>query len=340
MKTVFITGVSGYIGGDLLSVLTVQYPDYNYRALVRSEKSSELIKAQFPAVEIVQSDLDNLETLRNEGAGADIIIPDASDHLDAAQAIVRGALEGHDEEHPVYYLHTSGTGILSFLDTENGVYGERRDKLYNDLEGVQEILSFPDHAFHRNVDKFVLGAGAEQLKVLKTAIVSPTTVYGRGRGVCSQRSRQIYEMSKYTLQTRKIPIIGRGLSIGGNIHVADVTSLFVLLFERAHRGDENNKLWGGEAYYIAANSEHCWGDVARLVGKVAVDEGFIPSAEVQSLDVDTARQLAGFETVSWGLNMRSRAKRAREYLGWEASGPSLQDEIPGIVREEWQRLQE
>lgn len=68
------TGVSGYIGGDLLSVLTVQYPDYNYRALVRSEKSSELIKAQFPAVEIVQSDLDNLETLRNEGAGADIII--------------------------------------------------------------------------------------------------------------------------------------------------------------------------------------------------------------------------------------------------------------------------
>lgn len=163
---------------------------------------------------------------------------------------------------------------------------------------------------------------------------------GRGRGVCSQRSRQIYEMSKYTLQTRKIPIIGRGLSIGGNIHVADVTSLFVLLFERAHRGDENNKLWGGEAYYIAANSEHCWGDVARLVGKVAVDEGFIPSAEVQSLDVDTARQLAGFEAVSWGLNMRSRAKRAREYLGWEASGPSLQDEIPGIVREEWQRLQE
>ena len=162
---------------------------------------------------------------------------------------------------------------------------------------------------------------------------------GRGRGVCSQRSRQIYEMSKYTLQTRKIPIIGRGLSIGGNIHVADVTSLFVLLFERAHRGDENNKLWGGEAYYIAANSEHCWGDVARLVGKVAVDEGFIPSAEVQSLDVDTARQLAGFEAVSWGLNMRSCAKRAWEYLGWEPSAPSLEDEIPEIVREEWQRLQ-
>lgn len=87
-------------------------------------------------------------------------------------------MEGHDEEHPVYLLHTSGTGILSFLDTENGVYGERRDKVYNDLGGVQEILSFPDHAFHRNVDKLVLGAGAEHLKALKAAIISPTTVYG------------------------------------------------------------------------------------------------------------------------------------------------------------------
>lgn len=162
---------------------------------------------------------------------------------------------------------------------------------------------------------------------------------GCGRGPCSQRSRQVYEMSKYTLQNRKIPIIGRGLSIGGNIHVADVTGLFVLLFERAHHGDKDARIWGGEAYYIAANDQHCWGDVAKLVGKTAVDEGFIPSAEVQSLDVKTARRLAGFEAVSWGLNMRSRAKRAREYLGWDASGPSLEDEIPGIVREEWQRLQ-
>jgi len=137
-------------------------------------------------------------------------------------------------------------------------------------------------------------------------------------------------MSKYTLQNRELPIIRRGHSIGGNIHVADVTSRFVL-FERAHHGDKDGKLWGGRAYYIAVTSEHCWGDVAKLVGKVAVDEGSILSAVEQSLDVETAHRLAGFEAVSWGLNMRSPAKRAREYLGWEASGPSLENEIPGIA---------
>lgn len=68
------TGVSGYIGGDLLSVLAVQYPDYQYRVLVRSEKSRELIKAQFLGIEIILADLDDLETLARESARADIII--------------------------------------------------------------------------------------------------------------------------------------------------------------------------------------------------------------------------------------------------------------------------
>lgn len=239
------------------------------------------------------------------------------------------------------------------------MYGERRGKIYDDLQGIQEILSFPDHAFHRNVDKFVLRAGEEHRNVLKTAIIAPTTVYGRwtdkntqcfesvpyltltpgrGRGPCSQRSRQVHEMSKFTLQLQKIPIIGRGLSIGGNIHIADVTGLFMLLFDRAAHGNKDDKIWGGEAYYLAENGEHCWGDIAKLVGKIAVEEGFIPSAEVQALDVESARRLAGFEAVSWGLNMRCRARRAREYLGWEPSAPFLEDEVPGIVKGEWQRL--
>lgn len=55
-------------------MLALQYPDYRYRALIRSEKSRKLVKARFPAVEIVHADLDDLETLRKESAGADIII--------------------------------------------------------------------------------------------------------------------------------------------------------------------------------------------------------------------------------------------------------------------------
>lgn len=104
---------------------------------------------------------------------------DAADHLGAAKAIAQGALEGHTEEHPVYWLHTSGAGIFSFLDTETKVYGEKGEKIYDDVQDIKEIVNFPDHAFHRDVDKAVFEAGSVRPGVLKTAIISPVTVYGK-----------------------------------------------------------------------------------------------------------------------------------------------------------------
>lgn len=79
----------------------------------------------------------------------------------------------------MYWLHTSGAGLFSFADTENKIYGEKGDKIYDDMRDIQEITNFPDHAFHRDVDKVVLEAGANHPQVLKVAIISPVTVYGK-----------------------------------------------------------------------------------------------------------------------------------------------------------------
>ncbi|BCR95610.1 uncharacterized protein AKAW2_20550S [Aspergillus luchuensis] len=341
MTTVFITGASGYIGGDVLSVLVSKYPDLHYRLLVRSRDSGQKIKAQYPTVEIIQGDLDNSETLAAESARADIIIhtADAADHLGAAKAIAQGALEGHTEERPVYWLHTSGAGIFSFSDTENKVYGEKGEKIYDDVQDIHEIVNFPDHAFHRDVDKAVLEAGSVRPGVLKTAIVSPVTVYGRGRGPCSQRSRQIYELAKLTIQRQKVPIIGRGLSFATDIHIEDLTSLYVILFEKA-LSKQDDGLWGPEAYYLSENGEHCWGELARSIGQICVAEGFIPNAEEEAFGFEDARKWAGYEAASWGLNVRCRASRARQLLGWQPSAPSLESELRDIVKGEYCRLQE
>lgn len=56
--------------------------------------------------------------------------------------------------------------------------GSHTDRQYNDLEGVAELTNLPDDAFHRNVDKVVLEAGAKNGDVLKTCIVCPPTIYG------------------------------------------------------------------------------------------------------------------------------------------------------------------
>lgn len=103
---------------------------------------------------------------------------DAADHLTAAQAIAKGAIQGHTPDRPVYWLHTSGAGLLSFHDTENKIYGERSEIIYDDLKDIKKILSFPDHAFHKQVDNTVFEAGSTSPAILKTAVIAPTTVYG------------------------------------------------------------------------------------------------------------------------------------------------------------------
>lgn len=79
---------------------------------------------------------------------------------------------------PAYWLHTSGAGIVSHFDEEQKVYGERSERIHDDVSDSCEILSLPDHALHRVVDKAVLHASTECPGALKTAIISPTTVYG------------------------------------------------------------------------------------------------------------------------------------------------------------------
>lgn len=87
-------------------------------------------------------------------------------------------VEGHTKERPGFWLHTGGTGILTWEDSEKGNLGEASDKVYNDWDGIGELTSLPDTAFHRNVDKIVLEAGEEHGDVLKTALLCPPTIYG------------------------------------------------------------------------------------------------------------------------------------------------------------------
>lgn len=99
--------------------------------------------------------------------------------MGAAKAITAGLVAGHSSANPGYWLHTGGTGILTFADTDRGEYGNKSDKVYDDWEGVDELLNLPNHAFHRNVDQLVLDAGTKYADVLKTALVCPPTIYGK-----------------------------------------------------------------------------------------------------------------------------------------------------------------
>ncbi|CAG2010430.1 unnamed protein product [Fusarium graminearum] len=343
-KNVFITGTTGFIGGDAFYALTKAQPSWKYTILVRSEEKGKDVQKQYPDVKLAIGSLDDSDVIKKAASEADIVIhtADSSDHAGAARAIGAGLQATHSASNSGYWIHVSGTGILCWYDQDNKRYGEAPlpEQSYDDLEGVDKVTSLPDTAFHRDVDKIVLEEAAKNPDAVKVAIVCPPTIYGTGRGPINQRSRQIPGLAETTLEKGFGPIIGAGKTEWDNVHVHDLSTLFVLLSQRAASSDNENEqeIWGPKGYFFAENGTHKWSAISTLLAKEAKKQGLIDSDETKVLDVDEAQEKLGFQALSWGLNSRGDAKRARKYLGWKPESPSLEEWLPEAIQVEARRL--
>lgn len=220
---------------------------------------------------------------------------------------------------------------------ERKVFGEAASKIYDDWDGIDEVTSLPDSAPHRNVDKLVLSAGTEHAQTVKTAIVCPPTIYGKGRGPGNQRSIQLPELARCTLEKKHGIQVGSGLTFWPNVHVADLSVAFLKLVEAAAYGG-GNATWGKDGYYFIESEEHVWGEIAKAVASAAHKQGFIPTDEVKSLPAEECDQLTPYGSLMWGVNSRARAVRARKLLGWTPMEKSIEDETPETVAVEAKRL--
>lgn len=211
-------------------------------------------------------------------------------------------------------------------------YGEAPSQPpYDDLDKVHDLTHLPDSAWHRDIDKIVLAANSDSMK---TAIVCPPTIYGPGRGPGNKRSRQVYELAMVTLKEGQAPLLGKGLTEWDNVHVHDLSNLFVLLVEAAVSGKDNPEVWGEKGYFLAENGHHVWGQVSKEVGEAAYKQGYIKTKEVERMSSDEAMEKVGMQAMTWGLNSKGFAKRARKILGWQPTGKSLNELIPDIVDSE------
>lgn len=73
---IFITGITGYIGGDTFYRLHENNPspDFEFSALIRSNEKAEQVRAKYPHVRTVIGDLDDSDKITAEAAWADIVI--------------------------------------------------------------------------------------------------------------------------------------------------------------------------------------------------------------------------------------------------------------------------
>ncbi|KAJ5805861.1 uncharacterized protein N7503_003463 [Penicillium pulvis] len=327
---VFITGTTGYIGGDGLYAIANAHPDWELSALVRNKDKAAVLSSKYPKIRVVHGDLDSTDIIEEEVKKADIVFHFADcDHVAAAEGIAKGA-KHHTPERPLWLIHTSGTGILTVEDQRAGTYGIERPKEYNDWEGVSELINLPADAFHRNVDEIIINAGKENPTSVHTAIVCPPTIYGQGRGPVNTKSVQAYLLSAAVIKRGKGFLVGKGENVWHQVHVQDLSNVYLALGDAAAEGG-GKATWNDEGYYLAENGSFVWGDIQRAVAQSAFEQKYIQSPEVEVLDGKQTTEILSAGIYAWGSNSRGHSLRARKLFGWEPKQPKLIELIPEIV---------
>ncbi|KAI1077418.1 NAD(P)-binding protein [Whalleya microplaca] len=338
---IFLTGATGFIGGDALYALSQSHPEYEFTLLVRNEERGALVAAAYPNARLVYGTLDDAEVIEKAAAEADVVVhtADSADNQPSARAIAKGLSAGHTAAKPGYWIHVCGTGLLTWYDRAHARYGQAplASQRYHDIEDVSRITTLPHEAAHRPVDEIVLAANTLPGGGVRTLIVGPPTIYGTGRGPGNARSVQVPKLIGRTLQDGAAPVLAPGLTEWDHVYIADLGRFFVLAVEAAldPARNGNPEIFGPRAYFFAESGAHRWSDVATWIAEEAAKQGLLPEAKTKEFS-DPAQ--LGIHSL--GLNSKSVAARARKYLGWEPSSdsPSLKDEMPSAVAIEAKRL--
>ncbi|RPA89094.1 NAD(P)-binding protein [Choiromyces venosus 120613-1] len=312
---IFLTGVTGYIGGTVFNSLAEKHPEFEYAVMVRSQEAAKRVMEKYPKVRVEIGDLGSEELLSRETANADIIINAANnDHVPSAQVITSSLSPSS------YLIHTSGTSII--LDWRSNGFGTQLGtKVYNDVDGVSEITSLPDEAWHRDVDRVVLESGKN------TAIVCPCCIYGLGTGPGKKVSWQIPQLAKWTIVHGKGFVVNEGRTYWNHVHVLDLANLYVKLVEEALKPNGGKATWGPEGYYFAESGEHIWSDVSQKIAEIAHRKGLIKDDSIEKLTPEEIRTFAPTGHLEWGSNSRGIGMRARTLLGWEPKQKNLWDSL-------------
>ncbi|GFF34281.1 uncharacterized protein YLL056C [Aspergillus udagawae] len=329
---IFLTGASGYIGGDVLHALRSTHPEYSISALVRDTRKAAILSQAYPNVRVVSGDLDSTSLIEEEVRLADVVVHTASSsHIESVKAIARGLAERSD---PGYWLQISGASVLSIADIVNGTYGEGTDKVFGDVDDADAVRKIiRQNATRRVVDDFIL-----KLTVPKTALVFAPIIYGQGRGIVKQRSIQIPELARVSIETGRAIKVGKGQSTWSNVHISDISDLFVKLVEKAVQKEADEQMWNQEGLYFPGNSMLSFSGISQLLALTAHRLGLIKSPLVSEIDHVAADKLSPHGGVLWGTNARQSSQRARKLLGWCPNGRSLESDIPDTVEEEAKRL--
>jgi nucleoside-diphosphate-sugar epimerase len=188
-------------------------------------------------------------------------------------------------------LHTSGSSLVG-----DESRGNRSTETVIDEDTPFVVGSGKQHRY--DIDRTVRQAAD---RGVRAAVICPSLIYGVGRGL-NPRSVQIPLLVDNAREQGVVQVVGRGLNRWSNVHVDDLTDLYLLALAEAPAG----------ALYFAENGEACFAELGAAIAarlELSAMEFLPPEAATEKWGESRA-----YYTL--GSNSRVRARRARHELGW------------------------
>lgn len=283
-KTVFITGITGYIGGSVAKLLSDK--GYKIIGLVRNKDFIRPVEdLNFKAV---LGDIQDEDLLRKICIEADIVIhtADSADDAFAADSFLR-ILDNSGKT----FVFTSGSAIFG-----NKEKGEACDFCFTEDIPLVPRLEMVQRVYINNA---VLNSAKNNVRSI---VIVPTMVYGQGLGL-KKESIQIPALVKFSKSKNAGIYIEKGENIWSNVHISDLAELFFLAIENAK---------AGSLFYVENGSSN----IKNIANKIS-EKYHLNLAE--SIDINEAVAYFGQAGAHFGFASNSfcNADKARRELNWK-----------------------
>jgi nucleoside-diphosphate-sugar epimerase len=283
---VFVLGGSGYIGRSVVRAL--RRDAHVVRALARSDAAEETLRGL--GAEPVRGELQDLDVLRHEAAGADAVIMLAQDQAGGGVEAAAAALEATlDALRPGRtFIYTSGVWV----------YGSRGDAL---IAEDAPLTPLPIVAWRPAHEQIALGYQGR----LRVLVIRPGIVYGDGGGLPGMLSA--------AANAGTLRIVGDGANRWPTVRHDALAELYALALSKHTAQGIYNATRGAAVPYAEA---------ARAASRAAGGDG-----TVEHITLEEGRAAMGGFADALVADLRIDSTKATRDLGWEPHRPTLLEEF-------------
>ena len=321
--TIFLTGATGFVGGQLLHSLLELSPTPQITALVRKPSQAEKLQTTYGlSLKTALGDLDNHDVLVYQASEADIIIQSADDQNEGGmrailQGVARGTRMAAEENSRPQPILIQISGTASLIDPAF-IHGGLDPKVYSDRDDIAALKALPKTRLHVTVERLLYSLAEKE--GVKLVTLAPGSILGQSQSLFRKESLPAMlaeEMIKYG----QVVVLGEGANRWGWVSSQDLARAVCLILAEALKvqsGERSALEFGKNGYYFVGAGEASRLQKSEHAARRLFAAGKIRSAEVAKLRPEDVVKFSDnpiFGAIL-GSNSRFRSDKLAA-LGWK-----------------------